>query len=63
MVMQLNSTRGTRERILSNNSFYNNYQPMMLFMWGFLIGHRGRVACAGEIPYFITWGATEKSIT
>ena len=28
----------------------------MLFMWGFLIGHRGRVACAGETPHFITWG-------
>ena len=28
---------------------------MMLFMWGFLIGHRGRVACAGEIPHFITF--------
>ena len=54
MVMQLSSTRGTRGRILLNNSFYNNYQPMMLFMWGFLIGHRGRVACAGETPHFIT---------
>ena len=27
---------------------------MMLFIWGFLIGHRGRVACAGETPHFIT---------